>query len=353
MALARKHGRPFEYLGAKLRKEDAARKVVKRDGITDGLVCRISIVEPCRRLSLRFTTGQPYVQSAKRNCLHLHYCFMDRDLGLVHVRVQTWLPLQIQVYLNGHEWLARRLTDRNIEHTKIDNVFAGSMAVRPHGSGWRMMVCTAPLLGLAFMLWAVLQGEPELARSLRVHQALSVAAALGAPVGAGTWRRMTAIPAVHLAQARPGLVTLKGRAQPLPGDAPLLSPNGKSCLWFHQSERVMRRIEASDSVRPFLLVDDTGSVVVLPVGAEIHGSSKQLRSIGAPRMKEVSDISGAGDSGSTDAERLLREGDEVEVVACFVAASAEAIELQVQANALAQREFVPRVVALERPVGLC
>ena len=34
VALARKHGRPFEYLSAKLRKEDAARKVAERDDIT-------------------------------------------------------------------------------------------------------------------------------------------------------------------------------------------------------------------------------------------------------------------------------------------------------------------------------
>ena len=39
VGLARKHGRPFEYLGAKLRKEDAARKIAERDGIGDGLVC--------------------------------------------------------------------------------------------------------------------------------------------------------------------------------------------------------------------------------------------------------------------------------------------------------------------------
>ena len=47
----------------------------------------------------------------------------DRDLGLLHVRVQTWFPLQVQVYLNGHEWLQRRLTARGIEHAKIDSVF--------------------------------------------------------------------------------------------------------------------------------------------------------------------------------------------------------------------------------------
>jgi hypothetical protein len=123
LAMAREHGRPFEYLSSKLRKEDAARKIAERDGIDKGLVCLFSAVEPCRTFSLRYTTGQPYVQTAKRKCLHLYYHFMDRDLGLLHVRVQTWLPLQVQIYLNGHEWLARRLMARGIEHAKIDNVF--------------------------------------------------------------------------------------------------------------------------------------------------------------------------------------------------------------------------------------
>jgi hypothetical protein len=124
VALARKYGRPFEYLGAKLRKEDAARKIAERDGIEEGLVCVFSALEPCRTFSLRFTAGQPYVQTAERKCLHLYYYFMDRDLGPLRVRVQTWFPLQVQVYLNGHEWLARKLTARGVEHTKIDNVFA-------------------------------------------------------------------------------------------------------------------------------------------------------------------------------------------------------------------------------------
>ena len=122
-AMARERGRPFEYLSAKMRKEDAARKIAERDNIDDGLVCVFSALEPCRTFSLRFTTGQPYVQIAKRKCLHLYYYFMDRDLGLLHVRVQTWFPLQVQIYLNGHEWLERKLTARGIEHAKIDNVF--------------------------------------------------------------------------------------------------------------------------------------------------------------------------------------------------------------------------------------
>ena len=220
------------------------------------------------------------------------------------------------------------------------------MAVRTHtSSSWRTAICAAPLLGVVFMVWAALQGEPEILRWPPVHMVLSALAALGVLVGLWTWRRMAAIPVLPVAQARPGLVTLKGMARPLPGDPALHSPNGEPCLWFHHSERVMHRTEVSDSVRPFLLVDDSGaSVVVLPAGAEIHGSSRQPLSAGAPRMKEVSDIGDDPDSGSANAERLLRDGDAVEVMARFVAPSAEAIELQAKASALAQREFVPRVV---------
>ena len=102
----------------------AARKLAERDGIEDGLVCIFSVLEPCRTFSFRFAPAQAYAQSAKRKCLHLYCYFMDRDLRLIHVRVQTWFPLQIQVYLNGHEWLARKLAARDSLLPKLDNVFA-------------------------------------------------------------------------------------------------------------------------------------------------------------------------------------------------------------------------------------
>lgn len=89
VALAREHGRPFEYLSSKLRKEDGARKIAERDGIDEGWVCGFSALEPCRTFSLRFATGQPNVQSAKRKCLHLYCYFVDRDPGVLHVRVQA------------------------------------------------------------------------------------------------------------------------------------------------------------------------------------------------------------------------------------------------------------------------
>lgn len=121
--MAKKQGRPFEYLVTNIRKEEKARQLAQRDGITEGLVCVFSILEPCRTFSFRFQTGRPFVQSASRKCLHFYYDFMDRDFGLMHVRIQSWFPMQIQVYLNGQEWLARKLSANHVRFTKLDNVF--------------------------------------------------------------------------------------------------------------------------------------------------------------------------------------------------------------------------------------
>ena len=38
-------------------------------------------------------------------------------------REETWFPLPIQVYVNGHEWLARKLEQNGIRYTKLENTF--------------------------------------------------------------------------------------------------------------------------------------------------------------------------------------------------------------------------------------
>jgi len=126
-AMAQKQGRPFQYLASNIRKEEAARKIAERDGIQHGLVCVYSILEPCRTFSFLFKKERPdqrpFVKSARRKCLHLYFYFMDRDFGLIHVRIQTWFPMPVQVYMNGHEWLARKLDASGVRYTKLDNAF--------------------------------------------------------------------------------------------------------------------------------------------------------------------------------------------------------------------------------------
>jgi len=62
--------------------------------------------------------------SQERRCLHLYFYYQDRTFGFMHVRLQTWLPMPIQVCVNGREYLARRMTRAGIGHERRENCFA-------------------------------------------------------------------------------------------------------------------------------------------------------------------------------------------------------------------------------------
>jgi hypothetical protein len=143
-AMADKFGRPIQYLTKSIRMEETARKMAEAEGIKRGLICIYSILEPCRTFSFRWENGRPFIQVANRKCLFIYFYFMDQQLGLIHVKLQTWFPMHIQVYVNGHDWLERKLTANKISFTKHDNVFfqiedwkrAQKLADRFAGLGW-------------------------------------------------------------------------------------------------------------------------------------------------------------------------------------------------------------------------
>jgi hypothetical protein len=121
--MARRFNRPLEYLCGRVDKEEKARRMAMRDGITEGLVCVFSAVEACQSFKLEYGKGRPRVVGARRKCLCLYFYFLDRELGFLHIRIQTWFPFTVQVCLNGHEWLARKLDRHGIAYEKLDNAF--------------------------------------------------------------------------------------------------------------------------------------------------------------------------------------------------------------------------------------
>lgn len=75
-------------------KEDLARGIAERDGITEGLVCVLRIVEPCRSFDLRrnHASHQLEVISRERKCVHLYWYFIDPELGFIHVPLHGLPP---------------------------------------------------------------------------------------------------------------------------------------------------------------------------------------------------------------------------------------------------------------------
>lgn len=124
--IAREAGRPFLYVpSGEQSKQDIARSVVQRDSISEGLVCVWSCVEPCRSFGIsRDRAGKRLrLKAEQRKCLHRYCYFPDREFGLLHIRLQSWLPLTMQVCANGREWLARQMDPEKIASEKKDNCF--------------------------------------------------------------------------------------------------------------------------------------------------------------------------------------------------------------------------------------
>src|SRR3954451_23932869 len=112
VSLAAAAGRPVEDLaGASTHrsgtsKEARARGIAERDGVTQGLVCVLSVVEPCRSFTVAPNRQTQRLEVRPRKCLHHYLYWIDPAFGWMHVRLQA--PYEIQVYVNGRAWLARQ-----------------------------------------------------------------------------------------------------------------------------------------------------------------------------------------------------------------------------------------------------
>jgi len=123
--VAKEGGRPFEYVASRNEdKQAGAQAIAERDGIGEGLVCVLRSLESCQSFRIcRDGKGGFGFRSGQCQCLYLYYYYLDREFGLMHVRVCSWLPFGIQVCLNGREYLARRMSKAGIGYEQRDNCF--------------------------------------------------------------------------------------------------------------------------------------------------------------------------------------------------------------------------------------
>ena len=109
----------------KFRQEKHVHGVLEKRGEDPGVVCILSAMEPCGSYKPWHDkkTHKTYLKPDDGKCLHYYVYFIDPDLGLCYVRVPTWCPFRLQVYCNGHSYLARQLSRRKIEYRVLDNAF--------------------------------------------------------------------------------------------------------------------------------------------------------------------------------------------------------------------------------------
>jgi hypothetical protein len=106
-------------------KEERARAIAQEEEITEGPICMLSCVEPCKSFSLRSNpnTKKLELRFEQRKCIHLYLYAIHRVFGFMYARLQTWFPFGIQVYINGHEWLSRQMDAAGIGYVRQGNCF--------------------------------------------------------------------------------------------------------------------------------------------------------------------------------------------------------------------------------------
>jgi hypothetical protein len=122
-AVVEQAGGAFRHLPKKERMEEEARKVAGQRGLRAGIVCGFSCLETCATFRLQYGQGRPRLKKDYRRCLVVYVYVLHALLGLIHVKVQTWFPLTLQVYVNGHEWLARKMDGAGLAYRQADNAF--------------------------------------------------------------------------------------------------------------------------------------------------------------------------------------------------------------------------------------
>jgi hypothetical protein len=127
VAVAESGQRPVVHLNGSpsISKEQQARDIAEREGIDQGLISVLTVVEPCWSYNIRSDRRRGLLElvSDYRKCQHVYHYQIHPIFGFMHARLQTWLPFNIHICINGREWLGRQMDAAGIKYVRRDNCF--------------------------------------------------------------------------------------------------------------------------------------------------------------------------------------------------------------------------------------
>jgi len=125
--LAEQAGLEIEFIRSykSFRKEARIKSILEQRGDHPGLVHIFSAMESCTayRPWHDKKSHKTFLKTMQGKCLHYYFYFIDEDFGLCYLRLPTWAPFRLQIYFNGHSWLARHLDRSGIAYKMLDNAF--------------------------------------------------------------------------------------------------------------------------------------------------------------------------------------------------------------------------------------
>jgi len=113
-------------------KEALARRLAQERGIQSGLVCVLGTMEP----SPTFEHRRTHMVARLRPCHVLYHYQIHPEAGWMHARIQTWFPCNVQIGVNGREWLARQMDQEGLKYRQQGNCFVW---IEDYGQAQKLM----------------------------------------------------------------------------------------------------------------------------------------------------------------------------------------------------------------------
>lgn len=128
---AAEHGIPLLAAPKGERKEEVVAPYYKKLRGEEGVACILTSVEQGRTFVSYTPRYAPpsgdatyrLIHAARKRFLHAYFYLVDPVLGPMSLRVGTFLPFTLAIFLNGHSFLAQELTRAGVAFTKDDNAF--------------------------------------------------------------------------------------------------------------------------------------------------------------------------------------------------------------------------------------
>ena len=115
------------YLNSgKIDKNEIVMNILKNNPNKKGLITVLSSVELCNTITVKpnHETKKLEVTSRSTKCKHYYFYFNDEEFGLMFLKIQTWFPYNVQIYINGREYLSKLLDKNNIKYEMYNNSFS-------------------------------------------------------------------------------------------------------------------------------------------------------------------------------------------------------------------------------------
>ena len=116
--------RPREFvMSSNVSKDEIARKLFQEFPVEEGLVCCISSMEVCNTMTVKGNKKTKLLEVTRRHtkCKYYYLYMIDKDFGWMYLKIQTWFPFNVQIYLNGREYICKQLEKEGIQYERYNN----------------------------------------------------------------------------------------------------------------------------------------------------------------------------------------------------------------------------------------